>query len=59
MQKYLEMVSTDESSGLIPKALNYIFEQLGPSPNLTISFIQVYNEKVYDLLNSEQIHRQL
>ncbi len=46
----------DESSGIIPKSVQFIF---GLAKQFTVSFIQVYNEKVFDLLNTEQISRQL
>ena len=46
----------DESSGIIPKSVQFIF---GFAKQFTVSFIQVYNEKVFDLLNTEQISRQL
>ena len=46
----------DESSGIIPKSVQFIFDF---AKQFTVSFIQVYNEKVFDLLNTEQISRQL
>jgi hypothetical protein len=58
VQQYLEQVAFDPDSGIIPKTVNFVFNQLVKSnvTNMTVSFIQVYNEKVFDLLNTEQIN---
>ena len=59
MIQTLEMISQQEDSGIIPKSLNFIFAHLQSGFNLSCSFIQVYNDKVFDLLNSDEIHKQL
>jgi hypothetical protein len=54
------MIALQEDSGLIPKSLNFIFANLEPGFNLSCSFIQVYNERVFDLLSeSSELQNQL
>ncbi|KAH0576996.1 Kinesin-like protein [Spironucleus salmonicida] len=46
-----------EQAGLMPRSINYLFEQLGVSMlkgvQITVSFYEIYNDKVFDLLGSD------
>ncbi|CAH1113305.1 unnamed protein product [Psylliodes chrysocephalus] len=49
-------VSSEEDFGLIPRALNHFFEYNNDDHNeieISVSFIEIYNEKVFDLLQSD------
>jgi hypothetical protein len=44
---------TEKTAGLIPRAISYLFPLLSGAPtkfNVYASFLQIYNEKVFDLL---------
>jgi kinesin family protein 12 len=48
---------SDESDGVIPRALRYLYDSFRRAPNGTsfvvrASYCEIYNEHVYDLLNS-------
>lgn len=47
---------TYRAEGIVPRALRHLFERL-PSGSISLSFMQLYQENIYDLLNSE--HRPL
>ncbi|KAI9301691.1 kinesin motor domain-containing protein [Cunninghamella echinulata] len=52
-------VSTDEEPGVIPKSIHDVFawiedEALDREFLLQVSYLEIYNEKIKDLLNSEQ-----
>jgi hypothetical protein len=40
-------------NGLVPRTINHIFSEIQESKNSTVScsYIQIYNEKIYDLLD--------
>jgi hypothetical protein len=46
----------EQMDGVIPRALKYMFgkvrESTGRSFTVSVSFLQIYNERIYDLLNS-------
>jgi hypothetical protein len=47
---------TFRAEGIVPRTLRHLFERL-PGGSISLSFMQLYQENVYDLLNSE--HRPL
>ena len=50
-----ETLEDKVSDGLIPNIFNNLFQQISGINNRTfmisMSFLQIYNEKIYDLLN--------
>mmetsp|Transcript_26578 Transcript_26578/g.47732 ORF Transcript_26578/g.47732 Transcript_26578/m.47732 type:complete len:420 (+) Transcript_26578:65-1324(+) len=47
---------TYRAEGIVPRTMRHLFERL-PSGSISLSFMQLYQENIYDLLNSE--HRPL
>lgn len=58
--KTYTITGTDESPGVLPRALKYVMEELGrrkendesPVTKITVSYLEIYNENVYDLLSA-------
>ena len=42
-----------KSDGIVPRSVRVLMEQLPPGGLITLSFLQIYMENIYDLLNSE------
>lgn len=55
----LSDLANHPNRGIIPRALAEIFENLPPNSTVVCSFIQVYNEKIYDMLADTDIGQQL
>jgi GTP-sensing pleiotropic transcriptional regulator CodY len=51
-EKVAERVDIGADRGIIPRAIDQIFKQAGGSKSVGVfcSFLQIYNEKIYDLL---------
>ena len=50
----MNIIKNDESNGIVPRTLLYIFDSnLFNNFEITCSFMQIYNEKIYDLLGEE------
>lgn len=55
--KMFESYQLKESDGIIPRAIDWIYKQLSSDEasednyTINISFLQIYDEKIYDLLN--------
>ncbi len=50
----MKIKKNDESNGIVPRTLLYIFDSnLFNNFEITCSFMQIYNEKIYDLLGEE------
>ena len=56
--KTFSMQGTAQSPGVIPLAITDIFSYIREHPNreflLRVSYLEIYNERIYDLLNSER-----
>ena len=54
----VESVSSDnEEAGITPRSLQYLFDLINSSDEsytVYLSFIQIYNEKIYDWLQDSQ-----
>ena len=54
---FYEAISIDENfAGIIPRTIHYVFEQIKKESikfRVQVSFIQIYNEKIYDLFQSQ------
>jgi hypothetical protein len=53
--KQLKEISEDPNRGIVPRSLEKIFrsiKQLGIEVSLRCSFLQIYNENIYDLLST-------
>uniref|UniRef100_A0A914LC04 Kinesin-like protein n=1 Tax=Meloidogyne incognita TaxID=6306 RepID=A0A914LC04_MELIC len=48
--------NTDPTAGIIPRALQQIFSELGVDIDYTVrvSFVELYNEQIFDLLNRNE-----
>jgi hypothetical protein len=44
-----------KEEGIIPRAISALFSSIDVSTTVYCSFIQIYNEKVYDLLKSNSL----
>lgn len=44
----------DPLSGIIPRALNHLFENISSNDVVRVSFLELYNEELYDLLGSSE-----
>lgn len=48
-----------KSRGLVPRCISRVFEEIRRSPDLTrtvrMSYVEIYNEHIYDLLNPAQV----
>jgi len=40
--------------GIIPRMLSYVFERAGPGVNIFISYLEIYNENAYDILDKSK-----
>lgn len=49
--KTYTMMGTQTDSGLIPRICINLFETSNTSTNIQISYVEIYDEKIYDLLN--------
>jgi len=52
-QRDLQNLAQANERGIISRSVAYIFQHLVPGSTVTCSFIQVYNERVYDLLAND------
>jgi hypothetical protein len=58
--KTYTITGTDEHAGVLPRALQFVMEELGrrkeneeaPVTKITASYLEIYNENVYDLLTA-------
>ncbi|KAI9276366.1 P-loop containing nucleoside triphosphate hydrolase protein, partial [Sporodiniella umbellata] len=48
---YTMGTSSINQNGIVPSAMTLLFSLLPKEANLTVAFIEIYNEEVYDLLN--------
>lgn len=46
--------SSINQQGIVPSAMSLLFKLLPKHQSLIISFIEIYNEEVHDLLNQNQ-----
>ena len=53
--KTYTMLGHDTDVGIIPRALQQIFLLSNPEDSIGISFYEIHNEKVFDLLSSSQL----
>lgn len=44
----------DPLSGIIPRALNHLFENISSNDVVRVSFLELYNEELYDLLGPSE-----
>ena len=44
----------DPLSGIIPRALNHLFENISTNDVVRVSFLELYNEELYDLLGPSE-----
>jgi len=44
----------DPLSGIIPRALNHLFQNISSNDVVRVSFLELYNEELYDLLGSSE-----
>ena len=54
-QRVLTDLAQHKDRGIIPRALQDVFENLQANTTVVCSFIQVYNEKIYDMLAEKDI----
>ena len=51
----------DPGAGIIPRSLHQLFEDLNKEENVEfsvrVSFLELYNEELFDLLNSTELSR--
>ena len=52
-------IDDEDGKGIIPRMVKSIFEQIAQTPEdikatVKVSFIEIYNEKIRDLLNTDQ-----
>lgn len=47
-------VETTERHGVIPRAIYKLFSEAGEGRKVSCSFVQIYNEKLYDLLQDKE-----
>ncbi|TMW59325.1 hypothetical protein Poli38472_004394 [Pythium oligandrum] len=56
---------TDDNPGVLPRALKYVMHELGrrkendasPVTKITASYLEIYNENVYDLLSTSPVRK--
>ena len=60
----IDQTQEPENQGLVPRAIDQLFEQIKQSTNLQkkkftvyCSYLQIYKEKIFDLLNKSQLKR--
>lgn len=56
-QRGLDLAKS-QKSGILPRALDFIFHEKDQSARVLVSFFEIYNEKVFDLLDSPQPAKQ-
>lgn len=48
-----------EREGFIPRTIKYMFQEMKRFPqknfSVYVSFLQIYNEKIFDMLNSSEL----
>lgn len=54
-------IKKDPMAGIIPRCVHQLFEELHKSPDIVdfsmrVSFLEIYNEELYDLLGSTMEH---
>jgi hypothetical protein len=50
------LAKNEEIKGLIPRAMNFVFRQLQETDHkLSVQYLEIYNEKIYDLLRPEHL----
>jgi len=58
-------IKDDEQKGIIPRACTHILTRIASDKSnfssfrIACSFIELYNEKIYDLMESEKIKKDL
>lgn len=54
--RYLDISHDEKNMGVIPRSMKYLFSLIRQKPNisfrLSVSYIEIYNEKLIDLLNN-------
>ena len=53
--KTYTMLGSDSDPGIIPRAIQQIFDLCSPSDSIGISFYEIHNEKAFDLLSFSQL----
>ena len=60
--KYPVLSSDSREMGIIPRSMQYLFEKLADATitrcRVSISYIEIYNEKIVDLLNFDVASRE-
>jgi hypothetical protein len=52
---HLDMFENNEERGVIPRAMKYLFSLLHGKPHkVSVSYLEIYNEKILDLLSPTQ-----
>ena len=49
------MLGSESDPGIIPRAIQQIFDLCSPSDSIGISFYEIHNEKAFDLLSFSQL----
>ena len=56
-------IDKDPQAGIIPRALNALFDNLHKSGatewSVRVSFLELYNEEIFDLLSAQDDHTKL
>lgn len=50
--KTFTMMGSQENTGLIPRICTHLFQTATESTNVQISYVEIYDDKIYDLLNA-------